>query len=87
MIGASTTKELRGGLDEVVAVRTRLSKVDGVAGELVFVGHPVEELAANHGFEEVCYLLWRGESSPPMRRSPRLSSTRPPRGGVRTGRR
>jgi citrate synthase len=51
----------RGGLDEVVAVRTRLSEVDGVAGELIIAGHRVEVLAANHGFEEVCHLLWHGE--------------------------
>jgi citrate synthase len=48
------------GLAGVVAVRTRLSRVDGMAGELVIAGHRVEDLATRHGFEAVCYLLWHG---------------------------
>src|SRR5918992_313431 len=46
------------GLDGVVAVETRLSAVDGEAGELVIAGFPVEELASRATFEEVVYLLW-----------------------------
>jgi citrate synthase len=48
------------GLAGVVAVRTRLSRVDGMAGELVIAGHRVEDLASRHGFEAVCHLLWHG---------------------------
>lgn len=58
-------KVSRGGLEDVVAVCTRLSRVDGHAGELVIAGHRVEELADNHGFEEVCHLLWHGELPTP----------------------
>jgi len=49
------------GLENVVATRTRLSAVEGQAGELVIAGHRVEDLAARRGFEDVCRLLWDGE--------------------------
>jgi citrate synthase len=49
------------GLEDVVAVETGLSSVDGEAGELTIVGFPVEELAGRASFEEVIYLLWNGE--------------------------
>ena len=47
------------GLEGVVAAETRLSSVDGEAGELVIAGFPVEELASRASFEETVYLLWR----------------------------
>jgi citrate synthase len=46
------------GLDGVAAAETRLSAVDGEAGELIIAGFPVEELAGRATFEEVVYLLW-----------------------------
>ena len=46
------------GLESVVAAETRLSEVDGEAGELIIAGFPVEELASRASFEEVVYLLW-----------------------------
>ncbi len=49
------------GLEDVVAAETRLSGVDGEAGELTIVGFPVEELAGRASFEEVVYLLWNDE--------------------------
>ena len=48
------------GLAGVVAAQTRLSSVDGEAGELLIAGYPVEVLAAQAAFEEVVYLLWHG---------------------------
>jgi len=53
------------GLEGVVAARTRLSHVDGEAGELVIAGFPVGELAANATFEETTSLLWHGELPSP----------------------
>src|SRR5918994_97611 len=47
------------GLEGVVAADTRLSSVDGEAGELIIAGFPVEELASRASFEETVYLLWR----------------------------
>ncbi len=46
------------GLEGVVAAETRLSGVDGEAGELIVAGFPVEELAGRASFEETVYLLW-----------------------------
>src|ERR671915_2056970 len=46
------------GLEGVVAAETRLSSVDGEAGELIIAGFPVEELASRASFEETVYLLW-----------------------------
>ena len=46
------------GLEDVVVAETRLSGVDGEAGELTIAGFPVEELAGSASFEEVIYLLW-----------------------------
>src|SRR5690606_32266615 len=46
------------GLDGVVAATTRLSSVDGLAGELIIGGFALEELAPNATFEEATFLLW-----------------------------
>ena len=51
-------KEYHAGLEGVVAARTRLSSVNGEAGELIIAGYPMGELAAHAEFEEVVYLLW-----------------------------
>jgi citrate synthase len=49
------------GLEGVVVAETRLSRVDGDAGRLIYVGYAIEDLAQNATFEEVCHLLWHGE--------------------------
>lgn len=46
------------GLDGVVAAQTRLSSVDGLAGELIIAGFPLDEIAPKATFEEMVYLLW-----------------------------
>ncbi len=48
------------GLDGVVAAQTRLSHVDGLAGELIIGGYQLRELAGKVSFEEAAHLLWRG---------------------------
>ena len=48
------------GLDGVVAAQTRLSHVDGQAGELIIGGYYLKELAGRVSFEEAAHLLWRG---------------------------
>jgi citrate synthase len=48
------------GLDGVVAAQTRLSHVDGLAGELIIGGYELSELAGRVSFEEAAHLLWRG---------------------------
>jgi citrate synthase len=49
------------GLQNVIVAETRLSHVDGLKGELIIVGYPLEELAPNAHFEEAVYLLWHGK--------------------------
>ena len=46
------------GLEGVAAAETRLSYVDGLAGQLTIGGHPLMELAPNATFEEAAFLLW-----------------------------
>ena len=60
-----TLDSMASGLEGVVAATTRLSHVDGEAGELVIAGFPVGELAANATFEETTWLLWHGELPTP----------------------
>lgn len=49
---------MRPGLEGVIAAETRLSDIDGLAGELVLAGFPAEEIAPRATFEEMVYLLW-----------------------------
>jgi citrate synthase len=48
------------GLEGVVATSTRLSHVDGAAGELIIGGYELAELAGRASFEEAAHLLWNG---------------------------
>ena len=48
----ATTSQAPRGLDGVVAVRTRLSHVDGLAGELIIGGYELNNLAGRVTFEE-----------------------------------
>ncbi len=54
-------EELKKGLEGVVVADTRLSKVFGDIGKLIYVGYDIRDLAAHASFEEVVYLLWYGK--------------------------
>lgn len=56
-----TAKVFVNGLDDVVAAATELSHVFGDEGKLVYRGYDIHELAGNVSFEEVAYLLWKGD--------------------------
>jgi len=49
------------GLEGVVAAETKLCDLDGTNGRLAYGGYDIADLARQASFEEVCYLLWRGE--------------------------
>lgn len=49
------------GLEGVTALDTELSFIDGTVGELIYRGYDIRDLAKNASFEEVAYLLWKGE--------------------------
>lgn len=46
------------GLEGVVAAQTRISHVDGLAGELILAGYRMEDIADRVSFEEMVHLLW-----------------------------
>jgi citrate synthase len=51
------------GLENVIVAETRLAEVDGERGRLLIRGRDLESVAGRLSFEEVCDLLWEGESS------------------------
>ena len=51
-----------------MAASTRLSHVDGEAGQLTLAGYAVEDLAPLAGFEEVAYLFVKGRLPEPQER-------------------
>ena len=57
------------GLEGIVAATTRLSHVDGEAGQLILAGYAVEDLAPNATFEEVAYLFLHGRLPEPSERA------------------
>ena len=58
MISQTASPHFVPGLANVVAAQTRLSSVNGLEGELIIAGFPVEEIARRATFEEMVYLLW-----------------------------
>ena len=53
--------DLKRGLEGVLVAESELSYIDGDAGELVYCGYSIEDLAREASYEEVVYLLWHGE--------------------------
>ncbi|MBK9712073.1 MAG: hypothetical protein IPO81_12240 [Kouleothrix sp.] len=56
-----TADQAARGLENVVVATTKLSAIDGTAGRLSYAGFDIHDLADPASFEEVVYLLWRGE--------------------------
>ena len=56
-----TETEIKKGLAGVVVDETAISKVNPETNSLLYRGYPVHELAEHCSFEQVAYLLWRGE--------------------------
>lgn len=58
----SLVPEFSPGLEGVVGAETAISEVDGANGRLIYRGgYLIEDLAPVVTFEEVAYLLWKGE--------------------------
>jgi citrate synthase len=53
--------EVQRGLEGVVVSESRLSYIDGDAGELDYRGYAIEDFAHEASYEEVLSLLWNGE--------------------------
>ena len=60
-----TDPEIRKGLAGVYVDTTSVSKVNPETNSLLYLGYPVQELAASCTFEEVAYLLWHGDLPTP----------------------
>ena len=54
-----TTMPVPKGLEGVVAATTRISHVDGLAGELIIGGYRLDEIAGRATFEEIAFVLWQ----------------------------
>jgi citrate synthase len=52
-----STDSVQKGLEDITVAETRLSRIDGEAGELIIGGYPLDELAREATFEETVYLL------------------------------
>jgi citrate synthase len=52
--------EVQRGLEDVVALESRICFIDGREGRLIYEGYDIRDLAARSTFEEVAYLLWYG---------------------------
>lgn len=46
------------GLEGIVAAETRISHIDGQAGQLIIGGYALEEIAGRASYDEVAYVLW-----------------------------
>ena len=53
--------EVQRGLQDVVALESRICYIDGKRGRLLYRGYDIRDLAARASFEEVAYLLWHGQ--------------------------
>jgi citrate synthase len=55
-----SSPEVQHGLQDVVALESRICFIDGLQGRLIYDGYDIRDLAAKSNFEEVAYLLWYG---------------------------
>jgi citrate synthase len=58
MANSTDSPQFVAGLANVIAAQTRLSSVNGLEGELIIAGFPLEDIASQATFEEMVYLLW-----------------------------
>src|SRR5439155_25476588 len=49
------------GLEGVVAAKSEICFIDGIAGRLVYRGYEIGDLVENASFEDVAHLLWDGK--------------------------
>ncbi len=56
----TATSEVQKGLQDVVALESRICFIDGKRGRLIYQGYDIRDLAQRSTFEEVAFLLWNG---------------------------
>jgi citrate synthase len=62
------TATWKAGLEDVIAARSAICRVDGEAGRLYYRGYEIGDLAARATFEDVTHLLWFGDLPAAARR-------------------
>ncbi|GAB4323008.1 MAG: citrate synthase [Dehalococcoidia bacterium] len=55
---ADTQVQVQRGLEGIYVAETKLCRIDGQKGELVYAGYDIYDLAEQSSFEEVLFLLW-----------------------------
>ncbi|MHB8352257.1 MAG: citrate/2-methylcitrate synthase [Thermoplasmata archaeon] len=55
-----TDEAVQRGLEDVVALESKICFIDGKEGRLIYEGYDIRDLARHASFEEVAYLLWYG---------------------------
>src|SRR6266542_498321 len=56
-----TAQKSAAGLEGIVAAKSAICFIDGVAGRLVYRGYEIGDLVEHSSFEEVAHLLWEGK--------------------------
>src|SRR5256885_1975303 len=54
------SREVKGGLEDVVVSPSAICFIDGQKGRLLYRGFDIDDLVEHSSFEEVVYLLWHG---------------------------
>jgi citrate synthase len=57
----SATETWKAGLEDVVATRSAICRVDGSEGRLFYRGYEIGDLARGASFDDVTWLLWHGD--------------------------
>ena len=76
----TTAAAYKDGLEDIIAARSAICRVDGEAGRLYYRGYEVADLVGAASFEDTTRLLWFGELPSPAERAEfaaRLAETRP----------
>ena len=76
----TTAAAYKDGLEDIIAARSAVCRVDGAAGRLYYRGYEVADLVRAASFEDTTRLLWFGELPSPGERvefGARLAETRP----------
>src|SRR5687768_5117126 len=58
---AAPASKAGAGLEGVVAAKSEICFIDGIAGKLIYRGYEIGDLVENTTFGEVAYLLWEGK--------------------------
>ncbi len=74
------TTAFKTGLEDVIAARSAICRVDGEAGRLYYRGYEIGDLVGAAGFEDVTALLWFGDLPAPAARAEFRARLRAARG-------